>query len=614
MKNIVSTVKNFFIKQSDNSDERYWQPNNQFFSTLNAVMNNGSLANVRVTPEDSLSIAAYWCAARAISEDIAKLPVSMFRRVSNGERKFISSDPVLSLLTDGFNNDLDAMTGKQTIVFWLLVYGNAYAEITRNASGRIQLHLIHPSRVKVNRNNQTQLLEYDIVTTSEVDKRRNEIITLPQTRVLHLVGAVGNGVVGYSLAQVAAESLGISSAAQNFTGSFFGQNLNVGTILQTPKKLDPDIKDEVRKEWKNQFGGSANNGALAILHDEWKYEKIQMTSSDAELLKTREHQIIEIARWFRMPPHKLMHLMGAKFNNVEQQNIEYVTDCLGAWIVRLETQFKFKFFRGQNKFIDIDEKFLTRGDIATRTAYYDKLFLMGAISPKTIATLEGFPTEGVSELYYQPLNMQSTQLAEEHQFLQNKSIELDNQSKEKSLQDPEPEIDPEDDAVSEGSLEEETTEIEEQEQGNLISAEVVLGSYRQTVKSSMDICVSKEYNAHKIAKRKSGNELAEHLNKFYSKYESQLASTIKGHMDFICTVSQKQLFSDNKLTEATKAICNMSKDYGWESTRSDEIVQYIFELCGQACDVINLGDIVQGEDGRHYIMTIDGLRPANVTV
>lgn len=581
-------------------------PNESYFRSLFQSFINKTSSQVTVTPENAFLISAYWCAVRAISEDIAKLPVRMYTMDKDAHKKPIHNNPLLNVLTKGFNDETDSMTGIQTLLQWALTFGNGYCEIAYNAAGQMEWYLIHPSRVHIKRDQDTRELYYVVESTTDLDRQEGQSrnIRLNESEMLHIKG-MGNGIVGYNLAQVAGESLGISLAAQNFTSSFFGNNLSIGATLETPRALDADVKKAIRKEWKDEFGGSNNSGALAILDRDFKFNRIQMASTDAELLKTREFQVSEIARWFRIPPHKIMEMKGAKFNNVEQQNIEYVTDCLGPWIARLEKQFKFKFHRKDNTYIDIDEKALLRGDQAARTQFYKELYLMSAITPQQIAKIEGLPYEDASDKYYQQLNIQSVTLAEESQS-------LDNEAKQKALEEPEPEPEP---AEPEVQNEPEPPEEEETEQqANGIAPEAILAYYVPVMSKTIELLVNKEYRAHEAANKKQGYALTEHLNKFYSKFESEMADKLQIHIDYLSGVFGKQSLDRDAVMQFSKDICQLEKSDGWKDARTQEVVDMLLMVCLNMPDTPQVGEVMKGDDGKHYMLTLNGYKECNVTI
>jgi phage portal protein BeeE len=54
---------------------------------------------------------------------------------------------------------------------------------------------------------------------------------------------------------------------------------------------------------------------------------------------SRQFQIPEVARWFNLPPHKLKDLTKSSFNNIESEQINFVTDSILPWLIRFEQNY-----------------------------------------------------------------------------------------------------------------------------------------------------------------------------------------------------------------------------------------------------------------------------------
>lgn len=67
-----------------------------------------------------------------------------------------------------------------------------------------------------------------------------------------------------------------------------------------------------------------------------KLHEVGIKHTDAQFLETRRYKDEDIARIFRMPPHKVGIMDRATFSNIEQQAIEFVTDTMLPWFVRWE--------------------------------------------------------------------------------------------------------------------------------------------------------------------------------------------------------------------------------------------------------------------------------------
>jgi len=576
-----------------NQSPNFWPSANSLQSLYQRVV-NPTKANISVTSESAFQLAAYWLAVRAISEDIAKLPINLFTVDSKGKKKPIAKSPLQQILTQGFNSETDSMTGRQTMIQWMLTYGNAYAEVLTNDMGEMSWILIHPERVNVQRNGNGNLI-YVVTQSSELDNRqrvKQNTNTLQANQMLHLKGP-GNGVVGYSIGQIAAQSLGISIAAQDFTGAFFGNNLALGAALETDKALNAEQKKAIRDDWKKKFGGSSKAGEMAILDRSFKFSRIQMNSTDAELLNTRKFQIEEIARWFRIPPHKLMDMSKSTFNNVEQQDINYATDTLTPWISRIETQLKFRFHRKDNTVIDIDEKALSRGDMKARSGFLKEMFAMGAMSGNQIALAEGLPEYTGGETRFIPMNL--TPLEESL-----KSASLDNDVKEKSLEEPEPVQEPEpvEPVIEPKEEDPEPTPV----QAVGVSEQAAIAAYLPSMADSLSRLTRKEQLNHESAAKKEPQQMKESLDKFYCKFETELKDCLQLHANYLCNILDKELFTSDKLMFISKEICQLDK----QDNQADRIVEMLLSDIDEALEAPKLGEIRQDEDGAAYSFTMNG--------
>jgi HK97 family phage portal protein len=343
-----------------------------------------------MTADTALSLATYYACVRNISEDIGKLPLLTYRRLTPRGKERAPEHPRYALLHDAPNTDMSAMDLKQLLTFWALSWGNGYAEIVRDGRGEIvSLFPIHPSRVTPRRD-ETHQLVYDISTAAfTLDRRAFTGIRLQQEEVFHLKGFSADGLSGYSVFRIGAESLGLARAAQTFGAAFFGNGARLSGILEHPGTLSDAALRHLKDDFTAQYGGPENAGKTGILEEGMKYVRLGIPPEEAQYLETRRFEVEDIARWFRMPLHKIQDLTNAHFSNIEEQNLEYVSDTLLPWMVRWEQESKRKLFQDEP---DIFAEFLVlgllRGDQAKRSEYYVKRFGLGTLSPDDIRELE----------------------------------------------------------------------------------------------------------------------------------------------------------------------------------------------------------------------------------
>ena len=158
------------------------------------------------------------------------------------------------------------------------------------------------------------------------------------------------------------------------------------------------------------YTGTGNMARVAFLQEGMKFEPFTIPPDDAQFLETRVHGVRDVCRIFHVPPHKLADLADATFSNVEEQNIEYVTDCLGPWLVAWEQELHWKLLLPGERpqfYPEFVVEGLLRGNAQARAAFYKDLFYIGVLSINDIRRLENLNPIGTEgDVHYVPVNMQ----------------------------------------------------------------------------------------------------------------------------------------------------------------------------------------------------------------
>lgn len=361
-------------------------------------------AGIFVDEETALKYSAVWSAVRIISETMASLPWSHLKNRPNGGKEKLSDSNVSHVLGKMTNPETCAFTFRETIVAHGLLWGNGYAEIERDLRGKLKaLWIIPPNRVNVTRDEDNNLV-YEIVNIDQPNT------VLPANRIFHLKGLGYDGLVGYSVIALAAQSIGLGLATEQYGASFFGSGSIPGGVLTHPGKLSDPAKDNLRDAWNKHHRGANKGGAIAVLEEGLKYESLGIPPDDAQFLETRKFQVAEIARWFRVPPHKIGDLENATFSNIWQQNIQFVTDAVVPWALRLEQEADAKLLsanRVSGTFTKLNVNGLLRGDTASRFDAYTKGRQWGWLSADDVREFEDMNPlpNGEGKIYLVPMNM-----------------------------------------------------------------------------------------------------------------------------------------------------------------------------------------------------------------
>lgn len=375
------------------------------FSTLERFFGPfGGGTRFSITHKKALGVAAYFACIRNIAEDVGKLPLILYeRQPDGGKKKAKDVQPLFDLIRRRPNPNMTAQVWKETSTADMAGWGNAYSEKQFNALGDvIALWPIHPSRVQTKRDGKTK----EIFHIVHMDN--GQPIRLEGENVLHQKG-FGDGIVGLPVISVASESIGVAAAQQDFAAAFFANGTTVSGVLEHPAALSPEASQRMRESWNEIHQGALKSNKIAILEEGTKFRPTSIPMRHTQFIEGRQFSVEEVARWFRMPPHKIGHLLRATFSNIEQQSIEYVTDTLMPWFVRCEEQIGMDLIPPEDQsrlFFEFMVDALLRGDSEARANFYTKQWMIGALNQNEIRAKENMNGIGpAGDVYYVPANM-----------------------------------------------------------------------------------------------------------------------------------------------------------------------------------------------------------------
>ena len=365
-------------------------------------------AGETVTPERALTLSTYFACIRVISEDVAKLPLDVFRRLRPRGKEYLADDPVLRVL-DAPNPELTGFTFRETLTQWAAGWGHGEAEIVRDGSGQVvELWPIHPSRItQTRREGKLQYRVAGDMAAPRTPGKRSDVVIIFEARDIFSLRGIGNAEGGYSIASLAAESIGASLAAETYGAAFFGQGSTSSGILTHPGTLSEGAKVALRESWQSTYGGAKNSHKIAVLEEGLTFSPITIPNEQAQFLQTREFGVEEICRWFRVAPHKVQHLKNATFSNIEHQGREHVTDTLMPWLKRWTEEIQRQLIQDTTRFAAFDVRALISGDTNALANFYRTLFGIGVLSPNDIRELEDEnPIDSAAgDAYFIPMNL-----------------------------------------------------------------------------------------------------------------------------------------------------------------------------------------------------------------
>lgn len=373
-------------------------------STLNRVLNRltkpptqpeyrlinfgGSAAGIKLTPDESLRLSAVWRCVSLISQSVASLPWDVYRRDQNGNSSLLVNDPIAWLIGHEPNAEMTSFTFRQTMVQHVLLWGNAYAEIVRDARGRaIELHPLFPDYVEARRNANGTLYYRVMGVHGSLDLEARD--------VFHVPGMGFDGIRGYSVVEYALNALAGSRAVDEFSSRYFGQGARPSGIVKVGGEVQGERMDRLL-ETIQRWAHPKNAHKPIVLDSGMEWQQLTTNPDEAQMLETRRFNVIEICRIFGVPPHMAFDLEKSTQRNIETQNREFLAFGLNPRIIPLEQEANRKLlsseFGGRHTRMNVNE--FKRGDSESRSAYYQVMRNMGAFSVNDIRRMEGLDTIG----------------------------------------------------------------------------------------------------------------------------------------------------------------------------------------------------------------------------
>ncbi len=353
-----------------------------------------SSAGISVDEVKALTFSAVWAAVSLISDDIASLPLMLYKKLPNGGKDRFESHPLYRLLHDTPNPEMSTMQWRRTMQAHALLWGNGYSEIERDGANRpVAFWPLTPDRVTPFRASARSPLQFKVGNGSG---QGSSIINAADMLVLPNLSLDGN--VGARVIEMMRESIGLSLAVEQFGSTAFGNGLSFGGVISYEGNPGDEVKKNNREELQRRHQGVERAFKMLALYGGAKFQPYTTTPHDAQMNDLRVHQVREVARWFKLPPHKLADLADATFSNVEQQNIDYYTSCLRPWLELWEQELGRKLINPMERNIQFVEHVadgLLRADAAGRGEMYSKRFNVASITPNEIRNAENAdPLEG----------------------------------------------------------------------------------------------------------------------------------------------------------------------------------------------------------------------------
>ena len=147
--------------------------------------------------------------------------------------------------------------------------------------------------------------EYTVDSKGKLLFKKTDGKYLSQDDIFYFYGSGSNGITPKSRITLAAESLAVGMAAEEYGRRFFGEGTNIGGFLKHEKKLSPEAFERLKADMNTKYKGLQKSHGVIILEEGMEFDKVGLSNNDSQFLETRRFQVEEVVRWFGMKPHMI---------------------------------------------------------------------------------------------------------------------------------------------------------------------------------------------------------------------------------------------------------------------------------------------------------------------
>ncbi|NBW23201.1 MAG: phage portal protein, partial [Caulobacteraceae bacterium] len=283
--------------------------------------------------------------------------------------------------------------------------GNAYAEIRPGMSGAVtELWPLHPSRMKV------EQLEDGTLRYCYREPRGTEAY-YRQDQVFHLRWLSNDGVMGMLPITLSRDAIALAQALETHGGAYFGNACRLSGVMESDNPIPVEAAERLREQFERMHRGPDRAFRTAVLPNGVKWKDVQGTNESSQFVETRQYQVVEICRAYRVDPSYVQDKTKVGYASQEQAAIDLVQQTLLPWFRRWESAITRDLVVNDDVyFAEFDTRGLLRGDLAAQANWLTTMLQLGIYSvneAREVLNMNPIGPEG--DQRYMQMNMTTMQ-------------------------------------------------------------------------------------------------------------------------------------------------------------------------------------------------------------
>lgn len=313
-----------------------------------------SYSGIHVTPDNAMEAPTVQAIVNAITKRLAISPIQVLRVTRNDKgrptKEVLYDHPVALLLKkpNGWMSDVEyRMDMASMLARWNRYYalmgkiagapGNtaSFREKLSNRQGQVlSINPIHPRNVQVYQNSDFSVY-YEATGPYSGENR-----TYLPGQIHSIRGPARDFLCGDSIAYDIREAIAMEIAAERFGATFFANGAMPFIVFKFMQGIKGFKTDEEKaafvKNFQEVYGDRRRFQSMVIPAGMEIEDPISVANDNAQMLETRRHQRTVIAGGWNCPPHLVGDLTNGTFNNVEQQSLDFILNCVLPYTVIIE--------------------------------------------------------------------------------------------------------------------------------------------------------------------------------------------------------------------------------------------------------------------------------------
>lgn len=325
---------------------KFWQYILSYFRRETATKSDEepSAARAGATPlfvyggQTAMSIATVFRCVKLLSESVANLPLQYVKR---REGVFVDAnkpqlDYLLNVQPDYAINAFDFW---RQVVQELLLDGNAYiVPVYNNVSMELdRLALCGRGTVTHDTVND----RYDVY-----DVENSIYGSYTEDEIIHIKGlTLRNSKKGVSVLTYARLTMGIAATGDQETQNRFSNGGNVRGIVSNDTSVRGfgEYQDkQLEKTAENLDSRFQGGERIVSLPGQVDFKQISLSSTDMQFLESRKFTVIEICRFFSVPPTFVYADTSNNYKTVEQADVDFLSHTLNPLLRNIEIELRRK--------------------------------------------------------------------------------------------------------------------------------------------------------------------------------------------------------------------------------------------------------------------------------